>query len=122
MNNGNLPRPLTLRKQVQIMLALTILAWPTQTLVAKWSPGAEPAATFVPRDAQAMAGGTLELRAEASVHGGEVKLRQVCRWADSDAAMFAPVADVVLVKLEARRPFAVIDVRQVRQLLEEAGI
>jgi flagella basal body P-ring formation protein FlgA len=118
MHNG---RPFPARKTVQLMLFLTILAWATQTLFAQWSRGAEiQAAAFVPRDGAA--GGTLELRAEARVQGGEVKLKQVCRWSAADAVMFAPVADVVLAKLEPRRPYKMIEVREVRQMLEDARI
>src|SRR5688572_15044218 len=124
MNNHN-QRPLTLRKKVQLLLALTILAWATQTLLAQWTKagevGAEPAAAFVPRD-KVPAGGTLELRAEARVYGGEVKLRQVCRWSEQDAATFAPLADLVLTKLEPRRPYKVVEIRDVKLMLEEAGI
>jgi flagella basal body P-ring formation protein FlgA len=134
MNNG---RPLPLRKQVQFLVALTILAWATQTLLAQWSKGAEVAtppegspssssSAFVqPREGAGDAplrGGTLELRAEARVHGGEVRLKQVCRWSDADAAMFAPVADLVLARLEGRRPYKVIEVRELRETLEQAGI
>jgi flagella basal body P-ring formation protein FlgA len=132
MNNG---RPLTMRKKVQFLVALTILAWATQTLFAQWAraedAGAEPAASFVPRDADGATGGggagplgatTLELRPEARVYGGEVKLKQVCRWSAADAATFAPVADLVLLKLDARRPYRVIEARDVKQMLEEAGV
>jgi flagella basal body P-ring formation protein FlgA len=117
MNNG---RPLTMRKKVQLLLALTFLAWATQTLFAQWSLGAEVA--FVPRGGGPVAGGTLELRAEARVYGAHASLKQICRWSDDDAAMFAPVADVVLAKLEPRRPYMVIGVQDVREMLEDAGI
>ena len=119
MYNGQ--RPLTMRKKVQLLLALTFLAWATQTLFAQWARG-EEAVAFVPRGSGSVAGGTLELRAEARVYGGEARLKQICRWSDDDAAMFAPVADVVLVKLEPRRPYKVIAVADVREMLEEAGI
>ena len=129
MNNG---RPLSARKKVQFLVALTLLAWATQTLMAQWSRGAEvdvrhaPAAAagstaFVPA-AAAGAGATLELRGEAKVYGAEVKLKQVCRWSDADAAMFAPVAELVIAKLDGRRPFRVMDVQEVRETLGEAGI
>ena len=112
-------RPLTMRKKVQLLLALTILAWATQTLFAQWSHGAE---AFVARDAQAPArGGTLELRGEARVFGAEVKLKQVCRWSDADAATFAPLADVVIVKLDARRPFRNFNLQR-REALLHGGL
>jgi flagella basal body P-ring formation protein FlgA len=114
-NNG---RPLSARKKVQLLIALTILAWATQTLLHQWARGAE---IFVGRSGAA-SGGTLELRGEAKVQGAEVKLRQVCRWSEDDATLFAPVADVVLAKLDTGRPYKKIDVRDVRQVLEEARI
>src|SRR5687768_763135 len=101
MNNG---RPLPARKQVQFLVALTLLAWATQTLLAQWSRGAEPeparegTSAFVPRDV--LAGAMLELRGEATIYGGEVKLKQVCRWPTRDAATFAPLADLVVARLE----------------------
>jgi flagella basal body P-ring formation protein FlgA len=134
MNNGG--RPLSMKKKVQIMVAMTILAWATQTLFHQWARGAEiapdrqnrsdaAAASFVPRDASssmALAGGTLELRGEARVHGGDVKLKQVCRWPDADSATFAPVAELVVAKLDTRRPFKIVGIKDVRQTLEAAGI
>src|SRR5688500_1380757 len=98
-------RPLPMRKQVQFLIALTILAWAAQTLFAQWSRGAEvepdggASSSFVPRDG-VLRGGTIELRGEARVYGAEVKVKQVCRWSEADAEMFAPVADLVLAKLE----------------------
>ena len=126
MNNG---RPLTMRKKVQLLLGLTILAWATQTLFAQWGFGAETAgddasaspAAFVPRDTP-LGATTLELRAEARVYGGEVKLKQVCRWSAADAAAFAPVADLVLLKLDPKRPYRIIEAADVKRLLEEAGV
>ena len=43
--------------------------------------------------ARALAGATLELRGEATITGGDVKLKQVCRWSDTDKAAFEPIAD-----------------------------
>src|SRR3954454_3461592 len=34
-------RPLSMRKKVQIMVALTLLAWATQTLLHQWAHAAE---------------------------------------------------------------------------------
>lgn len=125
MNNG---RPLPVRKQVQFLVALTLLAWATQTLMAQWSHGAEPApdtaSAFVPREAGtgAGAGAMLELRGEATIYGGDVKLKQVCRWSTRDAATFAPLADLVVARLDGRRPFKVLDVGAVKQTLADAGV
>src|SRR6476620_10615944 len=93
------------RKTVQLMIALTILAWATQTLMHQWGFGAEITAApstqstdeagekFVPADPSTF-GATVEMRAEATIVGAEVKLKQVCRWSDRDAAALAPIADM----------------------------
>src|SRR5690349_8867044 len=96
MNGG---RPLGIRKTVQLMVILTILAWATQTLLSQWGYGATPAPTtqaleapaesFVPAAGTTAARGgtaTLEMRGEATVIGGDVKLKQVCRWDARDNA------------------------------------
>src|SRR5438477_676403 len=94
--NGNISK----RKTVQLMVALTILAWATQTLMHQWGFGAEIAAQpteegekFVPGDSSS-GGATLELRDEATIVGGEVKLKQVCRWSEVDNASMSPIADL----------------------------
>src|SRR3712207_1133954 len=96
------PRPLSTRKKVQLMVALTILAWATQTLFHQWGFGADvaarpasagaPSEKFVPGTARFAAGATLEMRTEATVLGTDVKLKQVCRWSSADEAVFAPLA------------------------------
>ena len=128
MMNG---RPLSMRKKVQLMVALTILAWATQTLLHQWGFGAGIAAQekspqasekFVPGKARFAAGATLELRAEATVLGAEVKLKQVCRWSSSDDAVFAPLAELVLVRLEEGKAFGPVTLEQVRSTLHDAGV
>lgn len=134
------PRPLSMRKKVQIMVALTILAWATQTLMHQWGfgndlsaqerPSAErsapqrpaPAERFVPGTARFALGATLEMRTEATVLGGDVKLKQVCRWSNADDAVFAPVADLVLARFDANQPFRPVTIEQVRSTLHDAGV
>src|SRR5688572_14630309 len=126
MNNR---RPLGTRKKIQVLLAITILVWATQTLLSQWSFGqvvgaedthASPAPKrekFVPGGARLVAGATLELRAEATVYGSDVKLRQVCRWSKDDAAVFAPVADLVLARIPDGSPFVSLNLDGVRSTL-----
>src|SRR5580658_4814874 len=115
MNNNN-PR-LSKRKQIQLLVILTILAWATQTLMHQWgfsqvvSSAIDlsdmPAATdekFVPNAADSTPSGTLELRQEATVSGPDVKLKQICRWSDADAAVFTPIADTTLLQFSANEP------------------
>ena len=130
------PRPLSIRKKVQIMVALTILAWATQTLLHQWGFGNDlsarersaaprpstPREKFVPGSARFAAGATLEMRTEATVLGGEVKLKQVCRWSSADDAVFAPVADLVLARFGPNQPFRPVSIEQVRSTLHDAGV
>ena len=176
MNN---PRPLNMRKKVQLLVIVTILAWATQTLLSQWGFGAEalpvggadaavPAAAradaapaadrgvlhvdldaqsatyreappapeapatpapapqapeekFVPGTARFAAGATLELRPEARVTGAEVRLKQVCRWSETDREVFEPLADIVLFRLDDKTPFLAIGAPQIRQTLRDAG-
>jgi flagella basal body P-ring formation protein FlgA len=135
MDNNNRGRPLSRKQTVRLMIALTIMAWATQTLLKQWGFGAQVPTTsaitgstddsqekFVPGNPRFNRGATLELRTEATVIGAEVKLRQVCRWADADQSIFQPMEDLVLVRLGARAPFRSISVEEIRATLREAGV
>jgi flagella basal body P-ring formation protein FlgA len=130
--------PLGKKKTVQLMVILTILAWATQTLFHQWGYGAEvpliaatqsseaapvdePQEKFVPAAAQAI-GSILELRSEATITGGEVKLKQVCRWADRDKATFTPIGDLVLVRIGEGAPFRSITLDEIKSTLHDAGV
>jgi len=79
-----------------------------------------PAERFVP--APARHGVTLELRSEATVHGADVKLKNVCRWADSDTAFFSPIADLIVAHCNPGAAFQSVDLKDVRKTLGEAGV
>ncbi len=138
MYNG---RPVGRKKTVQFLVLLTLLAWATQTLYHRWGYGqevpiADPAAAqdgdhalpqmsaeqFVPGTAHFAAGATLELRGEATVIGAEVRLRQVCRWSDRDEAVFAPVKDLILFRLDPSHPYRALDVEDLKSILHDAGV
>jgi flagella basal body P-ring formation protein FlgA len=133
MNNNN-PR-LGKRKQVQLLVILTILAWATQTLLHQWgfsqviSSAVDlsdmPASAdekFIPNAADSTPSGTLELRADATVNGPDVKLKQVCRWSDTDAAVFTPIADTTLLQFSGSESFRTISMEEINQTLHEAGV
>lgn len=119
--------PLSDRKKLRLMMALTIFAWATQTLLHQWgahgqeAPAGPPASTeqFVPGDGAAA---ILELKSEATATGAEVKLRQICRWSDADRAFTAPLAELVIARFEGNAAFASISLEQVRHSLADAGI
>jgi flagella basal body P-ring formation protein FlgA len=134
------------------MVALTILAWATQVLFQQWgygavapatpeidrpveanapieveSPAAIPAAATAERFIAARSGAvgvgaTLQFLGEATVNGPEVRLRQVARWSNRDSAFFAPVADLVVTRIESAGPYRVIDLDAVRRTLNDAGV
>ena len=116
MMNGT---PASNRKKVQFLVALTILAWATQTLMHQLAHGEDapasvaPAADrFVPGGARA-AGATLEVRAEATIHSPEVKLRRICRWANADQQYFAAaLADLTIAHFRGDAPFQSVSIRR----------
>ncbi len=147
--NGNGPRPVIGKKKaVRLMVALTILAWATQTLMAQWGFGADargdvrgdtrgargeaPATApsedlvtlekFVPGTARFAAGATIELRNEATVVGEEVKLKQVARWNQADDAVLAPLGELVLARIGGATPFRSVSVDEIKDTLDAAGI
>ena len=142
MMNGNGGRPVIGKKKaVRLMVALTILAWATQTLMAQWGFGAgaradareEAPATspsedlvtlekFVPGTARFAAGATIELRGEATVIGEEVKLKQVARWTSQDDAVLAPLGELVLARIGGANPFRAVTVAEIKETLTAAGI
>jgi flagella basal body P-ring formation protein FlgA len=120
------------RKTVQLMVALTILAWATETLMHQWGFGAvvsaatqpidaDPQEKFVPADPQGL-GATIELRGEATIIGADLKLKQVCRWNDADNAAMGPLADLIIAHMDPAKPFKSITVDQIKQTLHEAGV
>lgn len=119
-------RPLPLRTRVRLAIALLVAVWATQTLVSQWGYGGEVSAgeKFVPAGPSrgGIAGATLELREEASVYGHEVRLKQIFRWSDRDAAALAPLADLVVLRFDGRASYRSVTLAEVKTLLREAGI
>lgn len=120
-------RPLGMRKRMQVLIAVVLLAWATQTLLRQWGYGAvvadsEPAEQFVPDSSRGAEPVSLELRSEATIVGADIKLKQVCRWSDHDAAFFAPLADLTLSRVTSRAPFRAVTITQIRQTLHDAGV
>ena len=66
-------------------------------------------------------GATLEIKAEATVHGGEIQLRQICRWADADAKFFGPMADLIVARFQGESPFQSVSIEDLRQTLHDSG-
>jgi flagella basal body P-ring formation protein FlgA len=129
-------RPLGKRQTIRVLIALTILAWATQTLLSQWGFGAttsaEPTSApveqaiapekFVPGSTGFDAGATIELRGEAVIVGEEVKLRQLCRWSQRDEAALTPIGELTLARLTHATPFRSVSIDEIKTLLRDAGI
>lgn len=85
---------------------------------------AEPAVSeqFVPSVARAAAGATLELRSESNVSGGEVKLKHLCRWSETDGSYFGPMADLTIARFQGESPFESVSLEELRATLRDAGV
>jgi flagella basal body P-ring formation protein FlgA len=128
----NYQRPLGKKKTAQLLLVLTLLAWATQTLVHQWGYGQDVEPLTATPDMVAgdsfVTGGpvettaTLEMKSETTIIGPEVKLKQVCRWSDTDAPAFTPIKDLVIERVGQSAPFQSVTVEQVRQTLHDAGV
>ena len=119
-------RPLGLRKRMQVVIAVVLLAWATQTLLHQWGFGAEIVPQgeehFTPGTDRFVSGATLEIRGDATIVGAEVKLKQICRWSDADKQVFTPIADLVITRIDAKHPFKSISIEQIREALRGAGV
>ncbi len=118
-------KPLGTRARIRLLIAITLLAWATQTLLAQWGfgqmlPGEAPV-RFVPPDA-GLRGGTLELRAEVTVIGTEVTLKHICRWAERDNDTFAALENLVLMRLASGAPYRTISLDEIKSTLHDAGV
>ncbi len=118
--------PISTKKKVRILIALTILAWATQTLLHQWGFGQDvipaPTEQFVPPSAFSAGAGALELRQQATIYGPEIHLRQVCRWSDNDAPCFAQVSDLIIDRFDANRSTKIISLDQIGATLRDAGV
>lgn len=115
-----------LGKQIRLLIALTLLAWATQTLLQQQGygqalPPSPAPVRFVPHDGN-IAGGTVELREDATVIGTEVTVRQVCRWSQRDDEAFAPIANLVLMRIAPESPYRSITLDEIKSTLHDAGV
>jgi flagella basal body P-ring formation protein FlgA len=132
--NSNNPRRLTKRQTVRMLIAILLLVWATQTLLQQWGFGQDAPAQlqtaqphfsderFVPGTQRFDSGATIELRAEATVIGGEIKLKSICRWTDSDKSVLAPIGEMTLARFSNRTPFRSISVQEIKNTLQDAGV
>ena len=119
------PRPLGMRKTVQLLIILTLLAWATQTLFHQWGYGGlilsgQNESAMIERDPPI----TLELRSQIRPNGTKVTLGDVCRWSERDQIAMEPLAGLVLTRLgdAPGAPPRRISLEEVRSALRDAGV
>lgn len=110
-----------IRRIVMGLVILTLLVWATQTLCSQWAFGAEASVKFVPTGEGYRATG-MELRSEATVLGTELRLKQIARWSEADAAALGQTAELVIAHFESGKNVQTIEMDQVRSILERAGV
>jgi flagella basal body P-ring formation protein FlgA len=85
------------------------------------APLALPEATFMSAGGR-FSSAAVELRSEATIYGDEVRLKQIARWSDADAAALQPLAELIVSRIDAGTAYRVLTVDEVRTVLTEAGV
>ena len=98
-------------------------------LLTQWGYAAEPPVQeaaptekFIPGTQRFLAGATLEMRSEATITGGEVKLKQICRWSDADKSAFEPIADLIVTRMGNTSGFRSLTLVELKTLLQDGGV
>jgi flagella basal body P-ring formation protein FlgA len=115
------------------VLLLAVLAWAAASLLAQLGFAAEPTSApgpgpgtvqekFIPAQPRMISGATLEFRGEATITGTEVKLKQVCRWAEADKSAFEPIADFIIARMGPGAPFRALTLQELKQTLQDGGV
>jgi flagella basal body P-ring formation protein FlgA len=99
-----------------------ILADPQPSQEKFATGGTQQAGKFTPGSQRFLAGATLEMRSEATIVGGDVKLKQICRWSDNDKAAFEPIADLVVARVGDNSAFRAVTVKELKSTLSDAGV
>ena len=112
---------MSMRRTVQLMVILTLLAWATQTLFNQWGYGGLIISQPVLPPARGAV--ILEVRSEIRPQDAAiVRLRDVCRWSQSDAGDVDGYADLILANLSPASGARRVNVADIRAALHEAGV
>src|SRR6266568_4167269 len=113
-------KPADLKKIIQGLIILTLLAWATQTLVAQWGFGDEVSLEkFVVPSRRST---VIELKSEAMIAGNEIRLNQIARWPGAGDDVMEQTGDLILGRFAAGKFSRAIDLDEVKVILEGAGV
>jgi flagella basal body P-ring formation protein FlgA len=114
------PRPISMRKKVQFLVGLTLLAWATQTLFSQWGLGGliMPPSTSAESQRAVV---TVELSNRVKASHDNITIGDVCRWSDQDSPMMEPFAGIVLMRLSDATGVRPVAISDIRSALRDAG-
>jgi flagella basal body P-ring formation protein FlgA len=113
-------KPTEQRRIVRDLLILTILAWATQTLLAQWGLAAEAEEKFVSSAfSQAI---RIEIASNATIAGADIRFKDIARWGGADDDALREAGEIVIHRFKDDTDTAAVDVRDVKQLLTDAGV
>jgi flagella basal body P-ring formation protein FlgA len=96
--------------------------------LAQWGYGAEAAELPVASDEKfvpappSLRTANIELRSEAMLSGGEIRLKQIVRWAHADNSAIAQTGDLVIAHFERGQSSRIVDLDEVKATLQQAGV
>jgi flagella basal body P-ring formation protein FlgA len=108
--------------KIAMTLLLALVSLPARAMAQDQVAAADE--QFVPAASSTfhLSGGTLYLRPDATVPDGQIRLKNICRWADSDDAAFSPVQDLTVGRMSGNSSRLTVSLVQVRALLSDAGV
>src|SRR5437879_207312 len=113
-------KPADLKKMIQGLIILTLLAWATQTLVSQWGFGDEVSQEkFV---APSRRSTLIELKSEATIGGNEIHLNQIARWPGASDDEMEQTGDLIIGRFAAGKLSHAVDLDEVKAILEGAGV
>ncbi len=65
---------------------------------------------------------SIEICAEAVVPSGQIRLRQIARWPEDANETFAPIAELIVYRMQEGRAFENVSLDQIRAFLADAGV
>jgi flagella basal body P-ring formation protein FlgA len=112
-------KPADLRKMIQGLIILTLLAWATQTLVSQWGFGDEVQEKFISASRPLT---LIDLKTEVTITGNEIRLNQIARWPGIGEDAMEQTGDLIVARFESGKLSRTIDLDEVKALLEGAGV
>src|SRR5687767_9311150 len=113
-------KPTEQKRVVRDLLIITILAWATQTLLAQWGLAAEGEEKFVsPSFSQST---RVQVISSAAVAGIDIRLKDIARWGGADNEAHREAGELVIHRFKDGDDAATIDVRDLKQVLADAGV